>query len=118
MTPFPTEQLNDLLAGTYEPDAVELGKTLAVTLLSLNERLEAVEAARAAQEELIAVSLQKITLGPGDVLHVKSPKDLGNEMLSHIHQHIKPFFPQNSVIVSDANTDINLSVVQQEQEKL
>jgi hypothetical protein len=116
MNSFPTEQLNDLLAGTYQPDTLELGKTMAQTLLDLNERLAAVETMRQAQENLIALSLQKITLAPGDVLHVKSPKELGNTMLEHIHQHIKPFFPNNNVIISDAQSEIGMSVIHPEPE--
>jgi hypothetical protein len=111
MNPFPTEQLNDLLAGTYQPEADELGKTMAATLLSLNERLETIEAVRQVQSELIASSLQRIALAEGEVLHVKSPKVLGKATLEHIHQHIKPFFPNNRIIVSDAETMIDMSVI-------
>jgi hypothetical protein len=116
MTDFPTEQLKDLLAGTYEPETLELGKTMAETLLCINERLEAVEAVRKMQEELIAVSLKKIILAAGDMLHVKSPQKLGNEILGDIYKFIKLFFPNNSVIVSDANAEIDMSVIQQEPE--
>lgn len=115
MNSFPTEHLNDLLAGTYEPEPVELGKTMAQTLLNLNERIESMDNKLKIQAEIIVVSLKKITLSPGDVLHVKSPRKLGNEMLEHIRKFIKQFFPNNNLIVSDANAEIDMSVIHPEE---